>query len=186
MASGAMSSNTSGTVRCPNCGYVTHPVSAFCPRCLSRLPQPATGLAPRVLFGMVGLVALGLTLVADAALLARDSRAPSVAVATSSPSAFATSASARQPTGPASQLDPPTSSAAQSNASVGQPTSSPAQQILPSTNSRTPDGTATAAIATRPDTLPDTATPTSASASRLLRTGRVGGPSGEGDAVRSH
>lgn len=177
MATGAISSNTSRTVRCPNCGYVTRPVSGFCSRCLSRLPLPPTAFAPRVIFGMVGLVLLGLTLVADAAILARDSHSPSVAVATGAPRAFATSASARQPTGAASQLNPPTSSAAQ-------PTSSPAQQILPSTNGRAPDSTATPQIAPRPKTLPDTGTTTSASASRLLRTGRVGGPSDEGDADR--
>ena len=141
MATSAVSSNPPRTVRCPNCGYVTHLVSGFCPRCLSRLPAPPIGLSPRVIFGMVGLVALGLTLVADAAILAQDSRSPSV------------------------ELKPSASAQAQL-------TSSPAQQILPSTNRGAPDNTAASPIVTTPNTLPDTATPTSGSASRPLRTGR--------------
>ena len=88
MATGEISNTR--TVRCPECGYVTRVVSGFCPRCLSRLPLPATGLAPRVLFGMIGLVALGLTLVADAAILARGDRSTNVAAATGAPACIAT------------------------------------------------------------------------------------------------
>src|SRR5229473_3487764 len=50
-------------VRCRDCGYVTTPVSGFCPNCLERLPiGRRIGVVPIV--AILGLVALGAAVVA--------------------------------------------------------------------------------------------------------------------------
>ena len=46
-------------VRCRSCGYVTTPVSGFCPNCLARLPiGRRVGLVP--ILAVAGLLAMGL------------------------------------------------------------------------------------------------------------------------------
>lgn len=114
---------------------------------------------------MASLILLGLTLAADAAILLRTTRSPSVA-ATTAPSP-APSPQAR----PEVQILPPTSGQGptlpRTTASVALPNAEP--NALPNAE---------------PNALPDTATARSASASRPLRIGRATGPSDEGDALR--
>jgi hypothetical protein len=121
-------------VRCRSCGFVTKPVSGFCPNCLERLPR---GAPPWVLALLIaGLAAAGAIALAGPALVApaialhetEATRAPATSSALASPTAVAGS------TGPAPSISatPSTSGSnpARSAAPSAAPSSSPPTAVL--------------------------------------------------------
>jgi hypothetical protein len=123
-------------VRCRNCGYVTTPVSGFCPNCLEPLPLGRQiALAP--ILAVIGLLALG----ALVAVMSSDLFQLGPAVGRGSPSSPSVSPSlAASPSltvspspsvgGPVS----PTPTASPSTAASSSPTPSPMQTAIGSQN----------------------------------------------------
>src|SRR2546430_12291993 len=115
-------------VRCRNCGYVTTPVSGFCPNCLERLP-----LGRR--FAILPIVALAALLAVGATVVAASSTG-SIARRPVSPEA----SSNESPTtvSPAVTTAPSTAVASVSASAVAQPAGSPAPSGPPSNGPASP------------------------------------------------
>lgn len=93
-------------VTCGRCGYVTVPVSGFCPRCLSVLPRSdETPLWPFAIAGVLTLVLIGV-------VAARDQvGVPAAAPSFSAPPAATASPNAAQVTAPPTATPPSTTPA---------------------------------------------------------------------------
>jgi len=126
-------------VRCRNCGYVTTPVSGFCPNCLERLPLGRRiGVVPIV--AILGLVALGAAVVAASSTGAIALRpGAGQAAGSPAPTSASTSPASTIPTTPGAQSASP--SAAVSPSSSGAQSGPPTPTVSPSA---TPSSTAAA------------------------------------------
>ena len=149
-------------VRCRSCGYVTTPVSGFCPNCLERLPPGRRfGLVPIV--AIAGLLAVGVGIVAassrgsialrpltteEATTASPTAAATSVAVAVASTSATPSSTAGRS----GSPTSPPSPSAAISISPSPSPTAVLGSQSTPTvTGASTSSGSSTLPSTTTSD-----------------------------------
>jgi len=115
-------------VRCRNCGYVTTPVSGFCPNCLERLP-----LGRR--FAILPIVALAALLAVGATVVAASSTG---SIARRPVSSEASSNASPTTVSPAVTTAPSTAVASVSASAVAQPAGSPAPSGPPSNGSASP------------------------------------------------
>src|SRR5438874_4202605 len=115
-------------VRCRHCGYVTTPVSGFCPNCLERLPLGGRfAILPVV--AVAGVLAVGIA-IAAASSTGSIARRPVAPEATSN--ASPTTASPPLPTAPSTAVASVSASAA------AQPSGSPAPSGPPPNASASP------------------------------------------------
>ena len=155
-------------VRCRNCGYVTTPVSGFCPNCLEPLPLGRrVGVVPIAV--LVGLVALGAAVFAASSTgsialrPAASETSPSSSLSSANPSPTATQSgpTVAQSTSP-SGTTPASSAAPSSSPAASAPSSSnPAASASPSAPGPSPKATDVLGNQTTPipsGTLPSTAT----------------------------
>jgi hypothetical protein len=134
-------------VRCRNCGYVTIPVSGFCPNCLERLPlgMPVALLPIVAVAGVLALaavvVAASTDLVPLGPVLGRASPSSPATSATASPTVAlvvspspVASPSLTVSPSPSGVQSSPTPTVSPSTAASPSPTQSPAQTVVGSQN----------------------------------------------------
>ncbi len=156
-------------VRCRNCGYVTTPVSGFCPNCLERLPLgrrvalvPLAVIAGLVALGAAVFAASGTRPLAVAPNTGQPSPSSSATAQTTSPTT-AIGASPSLAASPAQSAASPSPSGSPSSSAAlsGSPTPAGSSSVAPSPSSTPPPSQAVLATQNPPSasgTLPSTAT----------------------------